>query len=169
MTLRTLTPDDVRLALTNHGSLRAAARALKVPAGTVLRIASTNNIRSSARGGRPRTRNIAAITQAKYTRQSAKFTENYLLRLNSGFSTWRFVAKTMNLPYSTVVSRARRLGLQSSKSYVRLTGEDLERRRHLEDTMLALGHGPSFTAWTLGVHPSTVSRRTAAARKASQS
>ena len=75
----------------------------------------------------------------------------------------------MGLPYSTVVSRARRLGLKSSKSYVRLGGEDLENRRAIEDGLLARGSGPSEVAFLLGVHPSTVSRRTAAARKATKS
>ena len=169
MPLRTLSPEDVSQALTNHGSLRAAARALKVPAGTVLRIALVNGIRSSARGGRPRTRDLATITQAKYARQSNKFITNSLLRLNSNFSSWRQVSKSMGLPYSTVVSRARRLGLKSSKSYVRLGGEDLENRRAIEDGLLARGSGPSEVAFLLGVHPSTVSRRTAAARKATKS
>jgi hypothetical protein len=168
MTLRTCTPDDVQSALLNHGSLRAAARALNVPAGTVLRIASTYNIRSSARGGRPKTRDLAAIAQVKYTRQSNMFASNYLLRLNAGFGSWRQVSKSMSLPYSTVLTRARRLGLKSAKSYKRLTGEALERRRAIEDDLTAKGFGPSTIAFSLRVHPSTVSRRTAALRKAAR-
>jgi excisionase family DNA binding protein len=46
-------PETIRLLLPAHKSLRGVARALGVPAGTVLALASNHKIKSANPGGRP--------------------------------------------------------------------------------------------------------------------
>ena len=59
--------DQIQAALELHGSLRAAARALGVPAGTMLRRASELGIRSDNPGGSKPNVSDEAVRQALET------------------------------------------------------------------------------------------------------
>lgn len=156
-------PERFQAALTQHGSLRLAAKALNIPNGTAFRVASVHRIRSVNLGGRPRSRALEVLRKRRHEAAEKKnldlFTLDAILKLSAGFMTFKSIALQTQQPYPLVCERAKALGVDSPHSRHFRPKEDREARIAHEDALLATGLDPATVALYVGVHPTTVTRR----------
>lgn len=156
-------PEKLQAALTQHGSLRLAAKALGIPNGTAFRIASVHRIRSVNLGGRPRSRALAVLrkrqAEAREKRRVEIFNLDAILKLSAGFMSFKSISHQMQQPYPLVCKRAKALGIVSPHSSHYRPKEDRMARIAYEDALLATGLEPATVAYFVGVHPVTVIRR----------
>ena len=156
-------PERFQAALTQHGSLRLAAKALGIPNGTAFRVASVHRIRSVNLGGRPRSRALEVLRKRRHEAAEKKnldlFTLDAILKLSEGFMTFKSIALQTQQPYPLVCERAKALGVDSPHSRHFRPKEDRMARIAHEDALLATGLDPATVALYVGVHPTTVTRR----------
>jgi hypothetical protein len=156
-------PERFQAALTQHGSLRLAAKALGIPNGTAFRVASVHHIRSVNLGGRPRSRALEVLRKRRHEVADKKnqdlFTLDAILKLSAGFMTFKSIALQTQQPYPVVCERAKALGVDSPHSRHFHPKEDRMARIEYEDALLATGLDPATVALYVGVHPTTVTRR----------
>jgi hypothetical protein len=152
-------PKRFQAALTQHGSLRLAAKSLGIPNGTAFRVASVHrNL-----GGRPRSRALEVLRKRRHEVADKKnqdlFTLDAILKLSAGFMTFKSIALQTQQPYPLVCERAKALGVDSPHSRHFRPKEDRMARIEHEDALLATGLDPATVALYVGVHPTTVTRR----------